>query len=153
MRKMILLATVAAVAFLSSAQAAEKNAKTPKQACQAKALASISREWSSVLKGQFEIILKGNRCLVLLQANSTMFEGKRSAELIDGKTGDLLAEFYAPTNGEAWKDSDRGLCSYRGGKFATAECTWSEWTAPVRPPTARPRRRRSSRRVPAADSP
>ena len=56
-----------------------------------------------------------------------MFEGKRTASLIDGKTGELLAEFYAPTSGGAWKDSDRGLCSYRGGKFPTGECSWLEY--------------------------
>jgi hypothetical protein len=89
---------------------------------------SIAREWSNVLKGQFEIILKGNRCLVFLQVNSRMFEGKRAAWLINGKTGELLAEFYAPTTGAAWKDSDCGLCSYRGGKFQTGECTWEEYT-------------------------
>jgi hypothetical protein len=126
MRK-ILLATAAAAAFLSPVQAAEKKAKTREQACQAQALASIAREWSNVLKGQFEIILKGNRCLVFLQANSRMFEGKRTAWLIDGKNGELLSEFYAPTQGGAFKDSDRGLCSYRGGKFPTAECPWSEY--------------------------
>jgi hypothetical protein len=119
----ILLATAAAAAFLSGAQAAEK---TPEQACQAQALASIAREWSNVLKGQFEIILKGNRCLVFLQAPA-IFEGKRAAWLINGKTGELLAEFYAPTTGTGWKDSDRGLCSYRGGKFPTSECSWSEY--------------------------
>jgi hypothetical protein len=116
----ILLATTAAAAFLSSAQAAAQKAKSPEQACQAQALASIAREWPNVLRGNFEIILKGNRCLVFLQAPAA-FEGKRSAWLIDGKTGDLLSEFYGP------KDSDRGLCSYRGGKFPTAECTWDEY--------------------------
>jgi hypothetical protein len=100
--------------------------KTPEQACQAQALASIARNWSNVLKGQFEIILKGDRCLVFLQAPA-IFKGKRTAWLIDGKTGDLLAEFYAPTTGDAWKDSDRGLCSYRGGYFPTGECTWEEF--------------------------
>jgi hypothetical protein len=124
MRK-ILLTMAAAIAFLSPGQAAEKT-KTPEQACQAQALASIAREWSNVLKGQFEIILKGNRCLVFLQAPA-MFEGKRTAWLIDGKNGELLAEFYAPTTGGSWKDSDRGLCSYRGGKFPTGECSWSEY--------------------------
>ena len=58
--------------------------------------------------------------MVFLQAPA-IFEGKRTAWLIDGKTGELLSEFYGP------KDSDRGLCSYRGGKFPTAECTWSEY--------------------------
>ena len=65
--------------------------------------------------------------MVFLQANSRMFEGKRAAWLINGKTGELLAEFYAPTTGPGWKDSDRGLCSYRGGKFPTSECAWSEY--------------------------
>jgi hypothetical protein len=118
-RKVILMATAAGAVLLSSAQAAEK-AKTPEQACQAQALASIGREWPNVLSGNFEIILKGNRCLVFLQAPAA-FEGKRSAWLIDGKTGALLSEFYGP------KDSDRGLCSYRSGKFPTAECTWNEY--------------------------
>jgi hypothetical protein len=123
MRK-ILLATAAAAAFLSPAQAAKR---APEEACQAQALTSIGREWPNVLKGQFEIILKGNRCSVFLQANSRVFEGKRAAWLIDGKTGQLLSEFYAPTSGVAWKDGDRGLCSYRGGKFPTGECFWSEY--------------------------
>ena len=117
--KIVLLATAAAAAFLSPAHA-EKKAKAPEQACQAQALASIAREWPNVLSGTFEIILKGNRCLVFLQAPA-VFEGKRTAWLIDGKTGALLSEFYGP------KDSDRGLCSYRGGKFPTVECTWNEY--------------------------
>ena len=98
MRK-IFLATSVAAALLSPAQGAEKKAKTPEQACQTQALTSIAREWPNVFKGEFEIILKGNRCLVFLQAPSA-FEGKRS---------------------------DRGLCSYRGGKFPTAECTFGEY--------------------------
>ena len=64
--------------------------------------------------------------MLFLQAPA-VFEGKRTAWLIDGKTGDLLSEFYAPTNGGAWKDDDVGLCSYRGGKFPTKNCTWSEY--------------------------
>ena len=56
-----------------------------------------------------------------------IFEGKRAAWLIEGKTRELLAEFYAPTTGATWKDSDRGLCSYRSGKFPTAQCSWSEY--------------------------
>ena len=116
-----LLATATAAAFLSPAQAAEKKAKTPEQGCQAQALASIAREWPNVLHGTFEIILKGNRCLMLLQAPAVFVEGKRTAWLIDGRTGVLLSEFYGP------KDSDRGLCSYRSGKFPTAECTWNEY--------------------------
>jgi hypothetical protein len=116
---------------VGAAQARDRPAgKTPMQACQAQALTSVVREWPNVFRGQFEIILKGNRCLLFLQADSEMFEGKRTAWLIDGKTGDLLAEFYAPKSvSGAWKDSDRGLCNYRGGKFPTGECTWEEYTA------------------------
>jgi len=122
MRK-ILLAIVAAAAFFSLAQAAEK---APEEACQAQASASIAKKWPKVLKGQFEITLKGNRCLVFLQAPGVI-EGKRTAWLVDGTNGEVLAEFTAPTTGDGWKDSDRGLCSYRGGKFKTGECTWGEY--------------------------
>src|ERR1700689_104807 len=112
MRK-ILLAIAAAAAFFSPTQAAEN---TPEEACHAQALASIARKWPKVLKGQFEIILKGNRCLAFLQA-PVVIEGKRTAWLVDGENGELLAEFTAPTTGAGWKDSDRGLCSYGAGKF------------------------------------
>jgi hypothetical protein len=115
-----LVATTVAVAFVSTAQAGDKETKTPEQACQAPALASIAREWPNVLHGTFEVILKGDRCLVLLQAPA-VFEDKRTARLIDGKTGALLSEFYAP------KDSNRGLCTYRSGKFPSTECTWDEY--------------------------
>jgi hypothetical protein len=71
-------------------------AKNPEQVCQAQALASIAKEWSNVLRGNFEIVLKGNRCLVFLQAPA-IFEGKRTAWLIDGKTGALLSEFVLRT--------------------------------------------------------
>lgn len=108
----------------AAAHAAEK--KTPEQACQAQALGSIARQWPNVLRGNFRIYLKDDRCLVFLQAPA-IFEGKRSAMLIDGKSGDLLSEFYAPTAGAPWADTDRGLCSYRGGKFPTSECSWSEY--------------------------
>jgi opacity protein-like surface antigen len=121
--KKILVAIAAAVAFFSSAQAAEK---TPEEACQAQASVSIASKWPKVLKGQFQIIVKGNRCLVFLQA-PVVIQGKRTAWLVDGNGGELLAEFTAPTTGAAWKDSDRGLCSYRGGKFKTGECTWGEY--------------------------
>ena len=113
----VVLATAVVVAFVSPAQAAAKKAKTPEQACQAQALASIAREWPNVLHGTFEIILKGNRCLVLLQAPAVFVEGKRTAWLIDV----LLSEFYGP------KDSNRGLCTYRDGKFPSGECTWTEY--------------------------
>ena len=115
----ILFATVAPIALLSTAQAAEQK-KNPEQVCQAQALASIAREWPNVFQGHFEIMLKGNRCLIFLQAPA-VFEGKRTAFLIDGKTGALLSEFYGPQN------SDRGQCSYRGGKFPTSQCSWDEY--------------------------
>ena len=86
----VLVATAVAVAFVSTAQAADKKTKTPEQACQAQALTSIARAWPNVLHGTFEIILKGNRCLVLLQAPA-VFEDKRTARLLDGKTGVLLS--------------------------------------------------------------
>ena len=116
----VLVATTVAVALVSTAQAGDKKTKTPEQACQAQALASIAREWPKVLHGTFEVILKGDRCLVLLQAPA-VFEDKRTARLLDGKTGVLLSEFYAP------KGSNRGLCTYRSGKFPSAECTWDEY--------------------------
>src|ERR671937_3314414 len=121
MRK-ILPALIAASVFVP-ALAAEKNAKTPEQACQAQALASIASEWPNVLRGTFEIILKGDRCLVFLQADA-IFKGKRTAWLIEGKNGELLSEFYGPTQGGAFSAGDSGHCSYRGGKFPTGACTW-----------------------------
>ena len=122
----ILLAAIAAAALLSPAQAADKKAKTPEQACQAQALASIANEWPNVLRGEFDIILKGDRCLVFLQADS-IFKGKRTAWLIEGKNGELLSEFYGATQGGAFSAGDTGHCSYRAGKFPTGECTWSEY--------------------------
>jgi hypothetical protein len=76
----------------------------------------------------FEIMVRGNRCLIFVIVDSPMFPGKRSAWLIEGKTGDLLAEFYAPTNhGRPWELTDRGLCQFRGGRFKTTQCAWAEW--------------------------
>ena len=118
--KRLILIGLACVLLGTPTNAAEKT-KTPEQACQAQALTSIARVWPNVLHGNFEIILKDGRCLVFLQAPSVLFEGKSTAWLINGKTGELLSEFYGP------KDSDRGLCSYRGGKFPTSECAWSEY--------------------------
>jgi hypothetical protein len=80
-----------------------------------------------VTKGLVEAIEKGQRCLVFLQVDSKLFPGKRAAWLIEGKNGKLLAEFCAPTDGGACKDTDRGLCSFRTGRFPTSECAWSEW--------------------------
>ena len=115
-----LLSIIAAVCLATTAYAGT-SAKTPEQTCQAQALTSIAKAWPNVMSGNFEIILKANRCLVFLQAPA-IYEGKRGAWLIDGKTGDLLSEFYGPEN------RDRGLCSYRDGKFPTKnDCTWSEY--------------------------
>ena len=91
-----------ALSNLFPCKSAQTAKKTPEEVCQAQALASIAGEWSNVLKGQFEIIMKGNRCLVFLQTPA-IFEGKRAAWLIEGKTGELLAEFYAPTTGATWR--------------------------------------------------
>jgi hypothetical protein len=84
--------------------------KTPEQACQAQALASIARE----CPGGANILAKDRRCFVFLQAPSAMFPGKRAAWLIDGKTGEMLSEFYAPA-GDGWTRDSRGICTYRGG--------------------------------------
>jgi hypothetical protein len=122
-----LLATAGpALAQPASAQSAEDKAA---RACQAQALGSIAKTWPGVLRGQFEIIVSDGRCLLFLRAPSFTFKGKRAAWLIEGKTGDLLAEFYGPISGDenVWKGDDRGLCSYRGGKFPTSECSWSEY--------------------------
>ena len=119
---------IAAALLAATSITAHAGSKTPEQACQAQALTSIASQWSNVLRGQFEIIVKGKRCLVLLQAASAIHEDKRTAWLIDGKTGDLLAEFYAPVSASGvWEYGDRGLCSYRGGKFPTAQCTWADY--------------------------
>jgi hypothetical protein len=118
----ILLATAAAAAFLSSAQA-EQKAKTPQQACQAQALAELAK-WSGAFHvgmiTRVMVILKGNRCLVFLDAPA-IFEGKHTIRFIDVDEGSLLSEFYGPVN------SDRGLCTYQGGKFPTAQCTLKEY--------------------------
>jgi|SRR3954467_8797735 hypothetical protein len=118
MRTILVAAMLAATTF--SALAGENKATSPESACQAQALGSIAKAWPNVLTGNFEIILKGNRCLVFLVAPS-IFEGKRTAWLIEGKNGALLSEFYGP------KGSNEGLCSYRGGKFPTNQCTWDDY--------------------------
>jgi hypothetical protein len=122
MRLMVIFSLLLS-ATTAIAAPAEKKARTAEQACQAQALASIARQWPNVVQGYFEIIIKGDRCLVFLETPG-VFAGKRVARLIDGKTGDLLSEFDGP------KDTrERGLCSYRGGKFPTSECTWDEYLA------------------------
>ena len=113
----LLLTMAALAAFLSLAQAVERKAKPPEQACQAQALASIARGWPNVLRGYFEIT-ESDRCLVLLSERAS-FEVKRTSWLIDGKTGELLSEYHGYY--------DRGICSYRGGKYPTGECTWNEY--------------------------
>jgi hypothetical protein len=127
----IMLTMAAAAAFLSPAQAAEKKAKTPEQACQAQALASIASEWPNVLRGNFEIILKGNRCLVFLQADA-VFEGKRTAWLIDGKNGELLSEFYGPTQGVRLKTATAASAATAAASSrrpsARGASTWTKLT-------------------------
>jgi hypothetical protein len=121
--RLIVIFSLLLSATTAIAAPAEKKARTAEQACQAQALASIARQWPNVVQGYFEIIIKGNRCLVFLETPG-VFAGKRVARLIDGKTGDLLSEFDGP------KDTrERGLCRYRGGKFPTGECTWDEYLA------------------------
>jgi len=77
--------------------------------------------------------LNGNRCLVFLQAPAVL-EGKRTAWLIDGKSGALLSEFYGP------KDSDRGYAATAAASSRrTSARGTSTWTEPTRcehrPPT------------------
>jgi hypothetical protein len=58
----------------------------------------------------------------MLSAPSDAFPGKAATWLIEGETGDLLAEFYGP------EGSGKGLCSYKGGKFPTKnDCTITEF--------------------------
>lgn len=79
----------------------------------------------------FDIVVRGGRCLMFIrQVESPMFPGKRAGWLIDGKDGDILAEFWGKANnGQPWEPTDIGLCSFRGGRFKTAMCSWSEWMA------------------------
>jgi hypothetical protein len=86
-----------------------------------------AKQWLGTGQDPLEIIVKGDRCLFFVQANSKLYPGKRTAWLIEGKSGDLLAEFYAPISPNGpWGDNDRGLCSF-GGHFPTFTCTWVEW--------------------------
>jgi len=120
--RLIVIFSLLLSATTAIAAPAEKKARTAEQACQEQALASIARQWPNVVQGYFEIIIKDDRCLVFLETPGG--PGKRVSRLIDGKTGDLLAEFNGP------KDTrERGLCSYRRGKFPTGECTWDEYLA------------------------
>ncbi|WP_338821625.1 hypothetical protein WDM22_26390 [Bradyrhizobium septentrionale] len=124
MRSLVIGTIMAAAVSIAYA----KDRPAAKQSCQEQAFGSLVRNWPGVTKGQFEIIEKDQRCLLFLQADSKMFAGKRAAWLIEGRNGDLLAEFYAPiAPGSAWKVDDRGLCSFRGGKFPTSNCTWADW--------------------------
>src|SRR5262245_12868924 len=84
--RLIVIFSLLLSATTAIAAPAEKKARTAEQACQAQALASIARQWPNVVQGYFEIIIKGDRCLVFLETPG-VFAGKRVARLIDGKTG------------------------------------------------------------------
>jgi len=79
----------------------------------------------------FDIVVRDGRCLMFIrQVESPMFPGKRAGWLIDGKDGDILAEFWGRSNnGQPWQPNDIGLCSFRGGRFKTEMCPWSVWMA------------------------
>jgi hypothetical protein len=128
MKRLFSVAVASLVLATATAHAGQRKTETvtPEQACQAQALGAIARNWSNVMKGQFQIIVRDRRCLVILQAPA-IYEGKRTACLIDGKTGEMLSEFYASVGPNGWQDNDRGLCTFAGGKFKTSECTWSEY--------------------------
>lgn len=84
-----------------------------------------------VTEPNFDIVVRDGRCLLFIrQTESPMFPGKRAGWLIDGKDGDILAEFWGRSNnGQPWQPNDMGLCSFRGGRFKTEMCPWSVWMA------------------------
>ena len=115
----LLLATVCIIAVRAPANAGPASRKSPEAVCQSQAMVHLSK--MLVFEGRFEIFIRWGHCVLLLQAPA-IFEGKRTVSFFDGKTGDLLAEFYGP------KDSDTGLCSYRGGALPTnGDCTSKEF--------------------------
>ncbi len=81
----------------------------------------------------FDIVVRGGRCMFFVrQKPETSFTpGKRAAWFIDGRDGDILAEFWGPANnGRPFEPNDIGLCSFRGGiPFKTEMCPWSVWMA------------------------
>lgn len=79
----------------------------------------------------FDIVVRDGRCLLFIrQKSSPINPDKRAGWLIDGRDGDILAEFWGgANNGQPWRPDDIGLCSFRGGRFKTSMCPWSEWQA------------------------
>lgn len=79
----------------------------------------------------FEIVVRDGRCRIFIrQTVSPINPDKRAGWLIDGRDGDILAEFWGSSkNGQPWEPGDIGLCSFRGGRFKTSQCPWSEWQA------------------------
>lgn len=79
----------------------------------------------------FDIVVREGRCLLFIrQAYSPINPSKRAGWLIDGRDGDILAEFWGSSkDGQPWEPNDIGLCSFRGGRFKTSQCPWSEWQA------------------------
>lgn len=88
---------------------------------------------ASSTESDFDIVVRNGRCMFFIrQKPETSFTpGKRAAWFIDGKDGDILAEFWGPANGgRPFEPDDVGLCSFRGGiPFKTDQCKWSTWLA------------------------
>lgn len=80
---------------------------------------------------KFDIVVRNGRCLMFIRQDySPINPDKRAGWLIDGKDGDILAEFWGNSNnGQPWQPGDIGLCTFRGGRFKTSQCPWSEWQA------------------------
>ena len=121
--RLIIIFSVLLLATTAIAAPAKKKPRIVEQSCQAQALASIARQWPDVAQGYFEIIIKGELCLVFLETPGT-FAGMRVARLIDGKTGYMLSEFEGPK-----ETKERGFCRYWNAKDTKVECTWDEYLA------------------------
>ena len=110
---MTAIVTAATDAFVSSAQAADKKAKTPEQACQAQALASTAKDGrrptapSKNLKSNRLLVMPSCACCFRGQSNRPTTRWHRCADV-----------FSDP------KDSSRDF-TYCGGK-SSAECTWKD---------------------------
>ena len=93
---------------------------------------SVQVEATSTVSN-FDIVVRDGRCLLFIRqrAEASFTPGKRAAWFIDGKDGDILAEFWGPANGgRPFEPGDVGLCSFRGGiPFKTEMCPWSVWIA------------------------
>jgi hypothetical protein len=123
MRLIVIVSVLLSATTAIAAPAKKKPRTVEQQSCQAQALASIARQWPDVAQGYFEIISKGDFCLVFLETPGTT-AGMRVARLIDGKTGYMLSEFEGPK-----ETKDRGFCRYYNEKDAKVECTWDEYLA------------------------